>query len=279
MPQFKFKGKFAKNLAAQHILVPHLDQYFSTEVSDFVFRLEPKEKDFAWHPSGDCTPPVTELYHMALDRQAGVGTSKVSKAFPVGHFWHQLLQKAVVDLGFATPDAIERRGKRTWGDLIVPDTSAWDEANRHVNIENMYGVMRPKPHPQPFHWATGQGDVAPLLMPGHGPMVVDFKTMSNRDYGRDNSPMPGWVAEKYEAQINIYMDFFDMQIAMILAVQKDTPHGFKEFLYERNQPLIDAVYEKWYFVSDCLDEGVCPSEKDNKDFALDGLFNGPMEKQ
>jgi RecA/RadA recombinase len=76
MPQFKFKGKFAKNLAAQHILVPHLDQYFSTEVSDFVFRLEPKEKDFAWHPSGDCTPPVTELYHMALDRQAGVGRSE-----------------------------------------------------------------------------------------------------------------------------------------------------------------------------------------------------------
>ena len=260
MPNFKFKSKFAKNIT-KDILAPHLDIYFSKEVTDFTFALEPKKKDDAWHPSGDCTPSVTELYAMALERQAGRSGSRVSKAFPVGHFWHQLLQKAVVDLGFATPEAIERRGMKVWAE------------------DNSWG---PTPSaklatPKPFHWSTGMGDVAPLTVPNQPPMVLDFKTMSNAQFGKPETPMPGWIAQKYEAQINIYMDYFDYNHAMILAVQKDTPHGFKEFIYERNQDLIDAVYDKWYFVSECLDNEAGPDEEDDKEYSLEGLFMGPVE--
>jgi hypothetical protein len=260
MPEFKFpkssKYNFAKNVQKRYVLAPHLDLYFANEVVGLEFKLEAKEKDDAWHPSGDCTPTVTELYYMALDRQAGRVEKRFSKAFPVGHFWHQLLQKAVLDMGFATPEAIERRGLRGWGP------------------EQPFDVRRECDY-LPFHWATGQGDVAPLEIPGQPPFIVDFKTMSSRDYRL--AGMPGWVAEKYEAQINIYMDFFDINDALILCVEKESPHGFKEFRFQRNQTLIDAVYDKWYFVSECLDAEVEPTAKDDKDFSLTGLFEGPVE--
>jgi hypothetical protein len=48
--------------------------------------------------------------------------------------------------------------------------------------------------------------------------------------------------------MNIYMDFFDYDRALILAINKDTPHDFKEFEFRRNQPLIDVIYDKWKFV-------------------------------
>jgi hypothetical protein len=64
------------------------------------------------------------------------------------------------------------------------------------------------------------------------------------------------------------MDLFDLEQAMILGGNKDTPHDFKELTFVRNQPLIDAVYRKWEFVGDCLEGGTLPSEDDVVEFAL-----------
>lgn len=36
---------------------------------------------------------------------------------------------------------------------------------------------------------------------------------------------------------------------------------FKEVLYERNQPLIDAVYTKWEYVSECIESGETPTNE------------------
>jgi hypothetical protein len=63
---------------------------------------------------------------------------------------------------------------------------------------------------------------------------------------------------------------------MLLAVNKDTPHDFKEFVYARNQPLIDIIYEKLEFVSACLDAGEAPTKADNDMFDLDHLLTGPV---
>jgi hypothetical protein len=246
IPDFKFKTKFGKNLTKRYRLVPHLDEYFRKEVTGLNFTLTEKEPDDAWHPSGDCVPAATALYDSAIDRIEGRVEKTFMKAFPVGHFWHALCQKAVLDLGFATPEAIEREGKRVW-----------DE--------------------KPFHWARGAADVAPLCLPNSDPLVVDFKTMGGRDYGNDNTPMPAWAANKYEAQLNIYMDFFDYNEGIIVAIQKDSPHGMKEFEYRRNQPLIDAIYEKWEFVSECFCDRIPPSSLDDVYFSLDELFKGPVE--
>jgi hypothetical protein len=93
--------------------------------------------------------------------------------------------------------------------------------------------------------------------------------MADDDFAKTG--LPERFAAKYECQLNIYMDLFDMEQALIVAIQKGTPHAMKEFTFQRNQPLIDAIYEKWYLVSDCLDEGVAPSEDEVVSLPLKGV--------
>ncbi len=259
---------FNRNLVKRHKLVTHLDKFLATEPENFEFKYEPKKMDDAWHPSGSCMPSVTDLYAGAHEYITAVNDPNVTfvkkqhpvslqKTFLVGHFWHQLLQWAVVEMGFAEPSAIEAVGIRGWG----PEQSV---GNASIGEYKWL----------PYHWATGQADIAPCVIPEVGEYLVDFKTMGNHDY--KTAGMPSWAADKYEAQINIYMDWFNMERALIVAVQKDSPHEMKEFEFERNQPLVDAIYDKWHFVSECLDHGEAPSKLDNEAFDLKPLLKGPV---
>lgn len=261
MPPLKFprsgKYEFTRNLVKNYRLVPYLDKHLAIEPERFEFVYTPKEKDDAWHPSGHCTPSPSELYHYATEghKQDRNITVALQKTFMVGHFWHQLLQTAVLELGFANEDAIERRGVRGWGGQTPPE------------MDRVFCWY-------PFHWATGSGDIAPCVIPGEGEFVVDFKTMSAHQF-KGNS-IPEWAAGKYEAQINVYMDWFDTERALIVAINKDAPHDMKEFEFVRNQPLIDAIYDKWEFVSECLDQGEAPNTLDDEMFDIGHLYQGPV---
>jgi hypothetical protein len=245
------KTNLTKSLVKNHKLAPYLDKYLSSEVTDFEFRTETKVSDNAWHPSSHCTPTPRELYDFATsDNKQKSFPAALYKSFIVGHFWHQLLQKAVLDLGLAQPEAIERKGKRVWGE---------ESSTKH-------------PTPKPFNWATGAGDIAPCSIPHCGDYLVDFKTMGNHDYKQNG--LPAWCAHKYEAQINIYMDLFGMERGLIVCIQKDSPHEFKEFEFKRNQPLIEAIYSKWVFVSGCLELGEAPSSEDDELFEYS--YQGPI---
>lgn len=248
-----------RNLGKQYKLVTHIDRALAGFDEEFEFRYTTKGTDDAWHPSGDCLPLASELYWKVKDPQASqVGTS-LRKAFLLGHFWHQLLQHIVLNkLEFCESEAIERRGSKVWGDI----EGLFDEDGRSV----AYG--------KPFHYATGLGDIAPCHIPNYGEYVVDFKTMNNRDFAQNG--MPGWCADKYEAQINIYMDFFDLEKALIVPIQKDSPHNMKEFEFVRNQPLIDAIYDKWKFVAECLENNEEPNDLDDEHFNK-FPFEGPIE--
>jgi hypothetical protein len=245
---------FTRNLVKRHKLVPHLDRWLENEPEHLAFQYEVKEKDNAWHPSGHCTPPVTDLYYYAVEgyKEERKLSSTQIKTFTVGHFWHQLLQLGCQELGFAGPEHIERKGKKQWG------------------MDNRWS-------PLPFHWTTGAGDVAPCTLPNGEQFIVDFKTMGAHDFRKPWSP-DMWFAAKYECQINIYMDYFVLERGIIIPVQKDSPHELKEIEFERNQPLIDAIYDKWEFVSLCLDEGIVPTVEDNKQFDLSHLLQGPVEQ-
>lgn len=247
------KYNFARTLVKKHKLVPYLDKYLSKEVEGLEFRLDPKVGDDAWHPSGHCTPSVDALFAIATGTAESRNWGSLHKSFAVGHFWHQLLQKAVVDLDLAEESSIERRGYKGWG-----------EAPRVLGAAPWF----------PYHWATGSGDVAPLVLPKHGEYVIDFKTMSGQQFRQES--LPEWAADKYEAQINIYMDFFDIDKGIIVAICKDSPHDMKEFEFVRNQELIDAIYEKWIFVSDCLDGNSVIDEDAIRYYTLDDLFMGPI---
>lgn len=241
------KTKLVRNLAAKNKLIPHIERYLDSKDGEFEweFKYSPKDtSDDAWHPSGDCTPSLRELYLKATapdERKIG---SPLRKTFMVGHFWHQYLQEIVKRLEFCTDEQIERRGKRGWGSLDLEDCF------------------------YPYHWVTGSADIAPCSIPKHGEYLIDFKTQNSLDFRRQG--LPDWSANKYEAQINIYMDFFDLENALIVCIMKDSPHDMKEIEYKRNQRLIDRIYQKWKLVAQCIDEGVEPPADEEFELPLAG---------
>jgi hypothetical protein len=252
------KTKLVRNLAAKHKLVPLLEREILKGEQPWGFEFTPKESDDGWHPSGDCTPSLLELYHKAKGIGPVKDWSHLSKAFMVGHFWHAWLQHICLDrLQVCESWAIERRGIKGWGTMGTKEAEV--RYFPHFKDPILW---------KPFHYATGSGDLAPASIPGHGDYVVDFKTMGTHDFKRQG--VPDWCSDKYECQINVYMDFFDVDKAIILAILKDSPHDMKEFEYVRNQPLIDAIYQKWELVSACLDEGIEPPADEEIHLPLTG---------
>lgn len=245
------KTAFVRNLIKNQKLAGHIDKAIGSGEFDWRADFNSKHGDDGWHPSGDCLPSANSLYHKALnadDPLVAKSPHPVSllKTFQVGHFWHAYIQYVVVNiLGFATDEDIECRGYRGWGSEVK---------TRYFGVNGDGTRARWKP----YHYATGSADIAPCRIPVHGDYLVDIKTMGAHDY-RQNG-LPRWCASKYEAQINIYMDLFDLEHAIILCVSKDSPHDFKEFEFNRNQPLIDAIYSKWKLVGQCIEDGVEPPE-------------------
>jgi hypothetical protein len=243
MPTFD-RSKIVRGLAQGQILVPYLNRVLADFDEEWGFEYNSKEGDDGWHPSGDCVPPVTELYAQATGqvvlRSFGPNTHK---SFMVGHFWHQWLQYIVLEkLGLCDESAIERKGSQVWG-----------------TIPNM-GGPRMKGLRDPYHYVTGTGDIAPLVTPKWRG-IVDIKTMSTAHF---NEPgLPERYANTYLCQINIYMHLFEEERALILAVQKDSPHELKEFEFVRDDALINAILDKWRFVSQCIDEGWTPTKNDD----------------
>lgn len=252
------KTKLVRNLAARHKLVPHLERVIGEGDFEWSYNYVPKAGDDGWHPSGDCTPSLHQLYWKAVDPTPEQISSSLYKTFQVGHFWHAYLQHLVLHkLEFCNEDAIERRGLRGWGEMGTKEAEV-----RYFS--HFKDPMLWRPH----HYATGSGDIAPCDIPGHGKYIVDFKTMGSHDF--KPMQMPDWCAAKYECQINIYMDFFDEERGLILCIQKDSPHDMKEFEFERNQPLIDAIYQKWELVSHCIKEGIEPPVDEDVPLPLRG---------
>jgi hypothetical protein len=249
-----------KNLVKRTKLVQHLDKAFAKFDGPLEFKYTSKEKDDAWHPSGDCTPSVVELWNKAIATLDGEDHDPISgslrKVFLVGHFWHEVLQHLLVeDLAFCEWKDIEVRGLKVWG-------------------------RKDKDTLLPFHWATGFADVAPCNVPRYGPCVVDFKTMNSRWFKalKDRNVYPDSI-DKWECQVNMYMDWHELDKALMVCVNKDSPHDFAEIEFRRNQPLIDVIYEKWQFISECLDDNDPPHvhevEEFEERFALP--LAGPVE--
>lgn len=214
-------SKFTRNLVKGYKLAPLIERAINESGDlEWKFAFKPKVGDKAFHPSSHCIPSAHELWLEITNQTTRPPlSSSLRKTFAVGHFWHAYLQEICLKADLCDEASIERKFIRQWGD-------------------------------GPFHSAVGSADVAPMRIPGHGEYLVDFKTMGQHDF-RING-LPNWCAGKYEAQINIYMDMFDFDQAIILCIQKDSPHDLKEFAFTRNQALIDFVYDKWEYVSRCL---------------------------
>jgi|ERR1039458_2124445 hypothetical protein len=245
------KNDFVRNLAHGQLLVPYLERFDGWD-KEWEYKYEPKKSDDAWHPSGDCIPSATELYAKAQGVDTfGPISPTLQRTFQVGHFWHQLIQNVLVeDLELAAPEDIELVGQRGWG-------MAW--------------MTNPLKY-EPYHWVRGSADVCPLTLPNWSGLV-DIKTMRSADFNRcrKSGLLPPRFAAKYEAQLNIYMDLHDQVRGLILGVNKDTSE-FIEFEFERNATLVDTIYDKWAYVSDCLDDHNEP----DPDTLFELQFQGPI---
>lgn len=277
------KSKLVKDLGKKEKLVPFLDKAWETFDDPWTFDYTPKVGDHGWHPSGHCTPTVTELFDYALafleahpERPANFSGKLVRppvermgarnrKAFMNGHYWHQAIQYVVVNkLEWCGADDIERSAKKVWG-----EDDSWGS-----------GVSALLPRLKAFHYVTGSGDIVPCVSP-NWTGLVDIKTMKHDHFRANGLPQDTYggdysTADKYECQVNIYMDLFNQNSAIILAVDKDNG-DFKEFMFERNQDLIDTIYDKWKFVSTMLDHpGVEPEDGDDDLFPLP--LTGPVKQ-
>jgi hypothetical protein len=250
------------------ILANQLDEAFKRFNGDFEFIYEPKKSDQGWHPSGDCLPPVSYLWgkayaslHPETATVPGKDLSHLNKIFMVGHYWHQIIQHIIITECWAAPSAIEGIGYRTWddeGEYIYTVGSHADQSQVDTAHNSNYESVKP------FHYVRGQGDVAPLIMSSWAGLV-DIKTMNPDDFKR--GLLQSRFANKYLAQINIYMDLFDLDQALILAVDKGSS-AFAEYTFVRDQKLIDQIYTKWERVSWLLDHDQEPSSLDDNMFEL-----------
>jgi hypothetical protein len=245
--------EWVKKLASSNCVVPLIEQAID-RLGEFEWEASfaAKASDDAWHPSGDCTPSLLDLYLKATGqaeyRSIGVG---LRKTFMVGHFWHAYLQAVLVQAELAAPAQIEQRGMFGWGPV---------EARHFDHIGDIPW--------SPWHWSTGSIDVADMHIPAvNAPAVVDFKTMKPTDFSR-NDP-PAWTADKWECQLNVYMDWTHTEHAFVVGIDKASGE-FKEFHYERNQDLIDAIYLKWHLVAECLVEEITPPEDEDVPLPLRG---------
>lgn len=224
--------KFIRNLTVGRgsILVPHLDAYLSRDdLPDVPIVIgRNKEPDPYFHPSGDCFRDPWDLFvekwaiRQQIAKREHLGAA-MRKVFDTGHFWHGYIQHALVDMGFLDPEGVEQKLTFDGGGFT----------------------------------ARGTGDCVGVRIPGHGEWLIDIKTQRKDDFDRGfGSDM--WA--KYEAQVNIYGDWFKFDKMMILAVCKDSPHDFREYIVTPKPQLVDEIYLRWTFAQEMLDSGLSPDE-------------------
>ena len=209
------------------ILVPHIEAYQSRgkfpEVWDIQI-VNYKPGDNYFHPSGDCFTPPLQLWRekKGLAPKPPI-SSALRRTFDCGHMWHGYLQSMLVEMGFVTQNNVER-----------------------VIIHRKHNFV-----------AKGIVDLLDVEIPNQGRWLVDIKTMNKPEFLAGANE---YTFKKWEAQVNCYMDWTYSDKAMILAICKDSPHGMREYKIERNQQLLDEIYDRWSYVQDCLDTDSIPQE-------------------
>lgn len=206
-------ANFIKDLAKKEILVPYINNYLARADFPEKFDIEirtGKEPDDAFHPSSDCYPCECDLYAKRTGKAEPQELTATShKNFFVGHFWHGILQNIICDqLGFCDSNDVEK-------ELRFLD---------------------------PNWWARGFADIAKCDIPGKGSYLIDFKTMNSFSYQKPNDDL----LAKWYLQVSCYMAWDNrVDSAIIIGIQKDTPHEFKEFVFHRNDEILEPIYDKW----------------------------------
>jgi len=141
--------------------------------------------------------------------------------------WHNYLEAILVDMGFVRQD--------------------------HVELYTQHKVK----HERGDFTAAGTGDCVDVSIPGHGQWLVDIKTMNKKQF--EQGPEE-YMFRKWEAQVNCYGDWFGLDKMMILAVCKDSPHEFREYIIQKKPQVLEDIYDRWAYVAQCLRDGIEPND-------------------
>jgi hypothetical protein len=212
------------------ILVPHIEAYQDRGVFPPTWDItivNEKPDDGHFHPSSECLTPVDVLWRQkkGLTPKERIGSS-LRRAFDAGHMWHGYFGSILVEMGFVDPKNVER--------YIIYDI---EEGERYCR-------------------AAGTGDLVGVNIPGNGEWLVDMKTMNKQTFESGLSPH---MLAKYTAQVNCYGDWFGYEKMMILAIEKDSPHRLKEIVIQRDETLLNEIYQRWLYVAECLRQNI-PAE-------------------
>ena len=202
------------------ILAPHIDRFLEQN-NDFCPTLPigmVKEDDGHFHPSAHPLMSVEELIQDRLAMEHETISASQKKTFDTGHFWHGYIQAALLEMGFVTANNIERK-------------YLWDIPGG------------PTPNPRvPGTMVSGTIDLLDVEIPGRGSWLVDIKTTSSLNFL--DLEKTG-LYPKYVAQVNVYAERADRKNALILVVEKDSPHRFREIQIQRDNDLLAGIYTRW----------------------------------
>jgi hypothetical protein len=221
------------------ILVPHIEAYQQRAKFPDEWHItirNHKEGDGYFHPSSDAFTPPRTLW---LQMQGRIISSPISPAlrrtFDCGHMWHGYLQGMLIEMGFVQPENVER--------YVT-----------HKITTNRGEVI-----------GAGTGDLVDVQIPGHGSWLVDIKTMNKVEFEQGANE---FTMAKWRAQVSCYMDWFNTDKAMILAVCKDSPHQMREYQIQKDQALLNEIYDRWAYVAACLRTDTEPED----DYQVDPLL-------
>lgn len=245
----KPSARFMQRISRNNVLAPHLDNWFAAaefpDAIPFSVHMN-KEQDTAFHPSSAlrCS---RELYAMLRGELPSSKHNHDSyKNFMIGHMFHGLFQHIFVEeLGFAT-----------WHDIEKEHDYFFDTADG-----NPYRVR-------------GFIDIAHCVIPNVGDVLVDLKTVNARMFAQDR--LPESTMEKYEAQVKLYLSFEGMDEGIILGIEKDTPHKFKEWKVMADDEFVSETLARWEDVVDAAVSGEIPACTcfDPKACPMRGVYHG-----
>lgn len=218
----KFR-RLTDSVASGNLLVPWLERELVTRgefswPDDYSIHIINKERIFDgyFHPSGHASAPELQLFyefHPDFQTYHEPLSAGNIMTFQVGSAYHALIQSMLIHMGLTTVDEVEVS--------FVSD-------RRHC---------------------SGTLDIRRLTLPNGKVLPIEIKSA-----GR--FPVPPYFMDKYMAQFQVYMDLGDdepQEEGLMLFLEKQSPHRFREILIKRDENLLQTIYRKWDRVLEAIE--------------------------
>lgn len=217
--------RLADSLQAGHILVPTIEKALlrAQDIwpAEYAIKVYNKERTFDsyFHPSSDTLTPELQLFYEFspdYDLPKDPLTSAQIMTFQVGSAYHSLIQSMLIHLDMLDPAEVE---------------VGFRDERRHC---------------------SGTLDIRSMKMPNGQSMPVEIKSAG---YG---ASIPQHFMDKYIAQLNVYMDVGcgePQEQGLLLILEKQSPHRFREILVKRDEILLSQIYRRWNHVLEAVEFG------------------------